>query len=220
MSYRQFTVTTFRQGYRNVVGLVLVSLLAGLALVPLAATVVVGTVPAVLGGLWTTCLLLGIVTVAAFRFTSVVAERGVQIAARPYVAAGVRHPVPGLALGAVTFAVVLAAAILVGASPEAYRAIASGFAGFLLVAWFLLTAFAAPELGEGQGLVPAIRASADRMGQTPGRVVWFLFISFACALVAGVTVATLVLFLPGVLALLAARASVDANGERSDDRDN
>lgn len=219
MKYWQFTVTTFRHGYRNIVGLVLISLLTSLALVPLVATTVVGTFLAVLGGLWTTCLLLGVVAVAAFRFTSVVSERGVSIAVLPHVAAGVRNPVPGLKIGAVTFVVVLAALVLVGASPETYRPIASGFAGFLLVAWYLLTAFAAPELSDGQGFVLAIRASAHRVGRAPDRVVWFLLISFACALVAGVTVATLVLFLPGVLALLAARASIDASGESGDDGD-
>lgn len=219
MNYREFTVTTFRAGYRNLVGLVLISLLVGLALVPIVAAAVVGTSLALLGGLWTTCLLVGIVVIAGFRFTSHVAERAVPIAVLPAVAAAIRNPTAGLALGAVTFGVVVFATVLVGVSPGGYRPLASGFAAFLLVAWLLLGAFAAPELGSGLGLRPAIRASAARVARSPQRVAWFLVVSFACTLLAGVTVVTLVLFLPGLLALLAARAATGAETSASASND-
>lgn len=216
MNYRQFTITTVRYGYRNLVGLIVFSLLAGLALTPLAAMAFVGTSLALLGGLWTSCLLLGIVAIGAFRFTAIVAERGVPIEIRPNVAFAVRNPTTGLAVGTVTFGVVVAAVTLVGLVPGAYRPMAAGFSGFLLVAWYLLTAFAAPELGDGRRLSRALRASADRLGRSPGRVAWFLVLSFASTLIAGVTVVTLLLFLPGVLALLAARAAIGVDPVNSD----
>lgn len=214
MNYREHTVATVRAGYRNVVGLVVVSILAALALVPLAATTVVGTWLALLGGLWTTCLLLGIVSTAAFRFASVVAERGVPVAVRPNVIPAIRNPVPGILVGVVSFVVLLTSVVLIGVAPEPYRPIASGFVGFLLIAWFLLVAFAAPELGDGRGLSLSIRASADRLVRSPYRVAWFLLLAVVCTLVAGLTVVTLVLFLPGVLALLAASAAL---GDETDE---
>lgn len=137
-------------------------------------------------------------------------------------AAAIRNPIPELALDAVTFATVVLAAVLVGVTPGTYRPIPSGFSAFILVTWLLLTAFAAPELGSGLGLGPAIRTSTDRLGRFPQRVAWLLVVSFACTLVVGVTVVIFVLFLPGVLALLAARAATGAetstsivNGKRS-----
>lgn len=219
MNYRQFTITTLRYGYRNLVGLVVFSLLTGLALAPLAAMGFVGTSFALLGGLWTSCLLLGIVAIGAFRFTVTVAERGVPIEVLPNVAFAVRNPTTGLAVGAITFGVVVAAVTLVGLAPGTYRPVVAGFAGFLLVAWYLLAAFAAPELGDGRGLSIALRASADRLGRSPGRVAWLLVLSFTCAIIAGITVLTLLLFLPGVLALLAARAAIGATPEHSETDD-
>lgn len=215
MNYGQFTVTTARHGYRNLVGLVVISLLAGLAFAPLVAMAFVGTSLALLGGLWTTCLLLGIVVVAAFRFSTTVARRGVPMAILPSVASALRSPTTGLAVGTVTFGIVVVAVAVVGIMPEAYRPMAVGFAGFLLVAWFLITAFAAPELGDGRRLSPALRKSGIRIGRSPDHIMLFLILSFACTLVAGVTVVTLLLFLPGVLALLAARAAIGASAENS-----
>lgn len=66
MHYKEFTVTLFRAGYRNIIELVLISLLVEVALVSLAAAVLVGTFLALVGGLWTTSLLVGIVVIAAF----------------------------------------------------------------------------------------------------------------------------------------------------------
>jgi len=211
--------TAARRGYRNLVGLVVVSLLIGAAFVPLVTTLFLGTPLAVLGGLWTTCLLLGVATIVAFHFATIVTRRGVPVPVLPSVTAGIRRPVTGLALGAVTFVVVVTGVALVGLSPDGYRPYAVGLCGFVLVAWTLLVAFAAPDFGDGRGLRPALAASASRLARSPDRVAWFLALSAACAVVAGLTVVTLVLFLPGVVALLAAHAAVDGEVEDSESGD-
>lgn len=218
MSYGQFTLATARDAYRNFAGLFAISLLTALSLVPLVATAVVGTWIALLGGLWTTCLLGGIVVAAAFRFTTTAVERGVRIELVPAVIHAVRNPTTGLLLGAGTFCVAVAAAVIVAAVPAGIRPMTAGVAGFLLTLWYLLVAFAAPELGSGRELSAALRASADRLGCSPGSILQFLVLSIACTLAAGVTVITLLLLLPGVLALLAARVSIGADEEREDDR--
>lgn len=215
MNYRESLVTLARQGYRNLVGLITISVATSFAFVPIGASVLVGTSLAVLAGLWATCLLLGVVVVAAFDFTTTVADRGVPVPVLPSFAMAVRSPQTGLKLGALAFVITVVAVGLSGVAPAAYRPFAIGISWFLVVTWFLITAFAAPELGSRQPLSTALRASADRLGRSPGRALWFVALTLVSMLIAGITVITLVLFFPGVLALLAAgiTAEIDASSD-------
>lgn len=207
MNYGRLTAETARYAYQNLVGLFTISVFAVVTLLPLGATIAVGTPLALLGGLWTTSLFGGVVAIGAMHFSTVVVERGVSVPVRPSLAAAVRSPRPGLLVGVITFAVAVAALSAVTTAPASLRTVVAGVVGFLVSAWFLLVAFGSPELGGGRSLSNALAASASRIGRGPGAVAWFLVLSFACTMLAGVTVVTLLLFLPGVLALLAARAA-------------
>ena len=205
MEYKRPIKATLSGGYENLAGLIVLSLGITLALVPLAVAGVIGTPLAVLGGLWTTCLLLGIGVVAACRFTTAVTARGVSIDLWPSVAPAIKNPTLGLKVGVVTFGVLFAAVLVLRLAPEAYRSIAVGVAAFLLVLWYLLVAFATPELGTSQRLVSALQASGVRLVASPESVLAFLVLTLVCAFVTGITVITMGLFLPGLLALLAAQ---------------
>jgi hypothetical protein len=216
MSVSGVVVDAGRNGYENVGGLIVVSLGAALASVPVAVAGVVGTAAAVLGGLWATSLLLGVVVVAGFRFAHAVATRGVSVGLRSTVAPAVTDPVPGLKLGAATFVVLAGAGAAALAVPAAYRPVGVGFAAFSLTLWYLVVAFAAPELGTGRRVVPALRAGVARLVAAPGTAVAFLVLTALCTVAAGVTVVTTALLLPGALLLLAAQttAEIDANAGR------
>lgn len=195
-------------GVPNLVGLSVVSVAVNLTVLPFLVTVPLGTVPAVIGGLWTTCLLFGVALVGLFRFTTTVADRGVAVAVVPHLVAAVKRPWVGFGLGAVTFVVILGV-LLTGLAPGEFRAVAVGAGAFVVVCWYLVVAFAAPELGAGSSARPAIRSGAVRFAQSPVAAVSFLLLSILCTAVAGVTVVTLVLFLPGVLGLFAVTVAVD-----------
>lgn len=205
---------TARHGYRNLVGTLTVSLLVSAAVVPLLAMATVGTPLAVLAGLWATCLLVGVVLVGAFRFATAVARRGVPIAVVPELRAALAAPRTGIALGVSTFAVLAACLALAGLTPTGLQSIAVGVAAFLLVDWYLVVGFAAPEIGNGEPLPAALRTGVDRLLGAPSAVAVFLVVSFACALLAGVTVVTVGLFLPGVLCLLAAHVTDAVDADR------
>mgnify|MGYP000268305596 CR=1 FL=1 len=205
---------TARHGYRNLVGTLTVSLLVSLAAVPLLLMATVGTPLAVLAGLWGTCLALGVVLVGGLNFATAVAQRGVPIAVVPELRAGLAAPRTGLALGASTFAVLATCLALVGLTPAGLQSIAVGVAAFLLVDWYLVVGFAAPEIGNGEPLRRALRAGVDRLLSAPNAFAVFLTLSFACALFAGVTVVTVGLFLPGTLCLLAAHVTDAVDAER------
>lgn len=211
MEYRRTVVTTMRRGYENLGGLVVLSLGTTLSLAPIAVASIVGTPLVALAALWATSLLLGLVLVAASRFTTTVAARGVSVDLRPTVTPAVRNPVPGLELGTATFGVLLVAGGSSILAPVAYRSVGVGFAVFTLVLWYLLVAFATPELGANRRLVPALRASSIRLIESPVSATVFLALTLVCTIVTGVTVVTMGLLLPGALSLLAAQmaAAVD-----------
>jgi len=207
--FRQSLVAVGRVGWRNLVGLVVVTLTVWLTMVPLLAVLVVGTPIAILGGLWTTCLLLGIALVVVFRFTSRAVERGVGVALWPSFRAAADQIRVGLALGATTFGILVVSLAVVGVSPDPYWGTAVGISGFLLVFWYLLVGLASPELAVGSSLGTAIRAGGLRFVSSPILAVWFLFLSVLASLVAGATLITLLVFLPGVLGLLAMQIATD-----------
>lgn len=217
MNAKETLGSAVRHGYRNLVGTIVVSLLVSLSLAPLVVTLRVGTSLAVLGGLWTSSLLLGVALVGGFRFATTVAERGVPIAVLPSLRAAVAAPGTGLGVGVVTFVVTVASLALALLAPSTFRAVATGVAVFLLVDWFLVVAFSAPELGDGQPLRGALRAGVDRLLVAPSAVALFLAASFLCVVVAGVTVVTIGLFLPGALCLLAAHVTVAVDADRASD---
>lgn len=217
MSYRQTAAATARTGARNVVGVAAASLLLSLTVLPLVVAVPFGTV-AVVGGLWATCLLFGAALVGTFRFTVEAADRGVSVSFRPHFVAAVVEPTLGLKLGASTFAVLVCAAAGVGLAPATYRGIVGGVAAFTLVCWYVVVAFASPELAAGTSLRSALGTGATRAAATPIAAVLFVLLSAACAALAGVTVITVFLLLPGALALLGSAAAL-AVGADSRERD-
>lgn len=218
MTYRESARATARTGASNPVGIAVVSVAVSLSALPLLAALAVGTVPAALGGLWTSCLLFGLAVVSLFGFATVAADRDAAVSALPHLAASVKRPWPGIGLGAVTF-VVLVIAFATGLAPDRIRAAAVGAAAFLLVCWYVVVAFAAPELGDGAALIPALRAGFGRFARAPLAALWFLLLSLVCLVVAGITVVTLAVFLPGVLGVLAVHvaapigASTDSRAE-------
>jgi hypothetical protein len=213
MDHKRRIKATLSDGYANFAGLIVLSLGLTLALIPLAIAGVLGTPLVVFAGLWTSCLLLGISIVVTFRFTVTVAARGVSVDLWSTTVPALRNPIPGLTLGVATFGVFLTTGIVFLFTPATYRPFAVGVAAFLLVLWYLLTAFATPELGTGQGVAPAVRASGVRLVESPELAIVFLVLTVVCTLVAGMTVVTMGLLLPGVLALLAAELVTSANGE-------
>ena len=216
MAYKQSIKAALTGGYRNLAGLIVLSLGITLAFVPLAAAGVIGTPLAVLGGLWTTCLLLGIGVVAACRYTTIVAARGVSIDLWPSIVPALKDPTLGLKVGAATFCVLLLAVLVPLLAPGPYRSIGIGVAAFLLVLWYLLVAFATPELGTSRRLGSALRASGVRLVESPGSAVAFLVLTLACTILTGITVVTMGLFLPGILSLLAAQLATAANGDTNE----
>ncbi|MFB6074779.1 MAG: hypothetical protein ABEJ89_07185, partial [Haloarculaceae archaeon] len=138
-----------------------------------------------------------------FGFTSRAVDRGVGVTVWPSFRAVWRRTRVGMTLGGATFGVVVASLAVIGVSPVPYRAIAVGVAGFLLVFWYVLIGLASPELGAGSALRPAVRAAAVRFARSPTTTGWFLGLSLVASVVAGVTLVTVFLFLPGVLGLIA-----------------
>lgn len=212
MKYYQLVTSTLDHGRKNLIGLVVFSVALTLTVVPLVITLLVGGSLAVLGGLWATCLLFGFAVVATFHFTVAAAKRGVSIKVWPCFRMAAKRSRVGFELGVVTFVVVVGVMALVTFTPTAYRSFAVGSASFLLVSWYTLVCFAAVELGNGKRLLAALRSSSVRILQSPLATAWFVLLSFACMLIAGITVITMVVLLPGVLGLLAANivAAVDS----------
>jgi hypothetical protein len=207
MTIREVIGTVVRTGIPNLVGLAGASILASLTFLPLLVSMSFGTVPAVVGGMWTTCLLLGVALVGLFRFATTVADRGVAVSVVPALVAAAKRPRVGFELGAVTFFVILGA-LLAGLVPGMLRAVTVGVGIFLVLIWYLVVALAAPELGAGFSLFPALGAGAARFARSPLAAASFLLLSTGCAIIAGVTVVTVVFFLPGVLGLLAVHVAV------------
>lgn len=201
--YRETLVAAGRTVWYNLTGVVIVTLAVWVTLVPLLATVAIGRPFAVLGGLWATCIALGVALVALFRYATTVVDREARVEVGASVRAAVEHPRVGMVLGASTFGVVVAGLGVVGLAPDGVRGTAAGLAGFLLVFWYLLVGFGSPELGAGESLRTALRAGGLRIGRSAVGTVGFLGLSALVSLAAGVTVVTLVLFLPGLLGLLA-----------------
>jgi hypothetical protein len=216
MSYRQAVERTLRDGRKNPFGVAAVSLAASMALAPLVATLSVGTLAAVLGGLWATSLLLGVVTVAAFRLADEIARRGVRVETHLVLAGGV-GPVAGLKLGGVTFlfgvpTVTGAAFASAGEVPAATVGVTAAFPVF----WYLWVGLSAPELAGDVGIVRALQAGGTRAVATPLATVWFLCGSIVFGALAGLFVIVTVVFLPGTLALFAVHVARAADGGDAD----
>ncbi|WP_148414186.1 hypothetical protein [Haloferax sp. KTX1] len=214
MNAQRIVADTVRNGYRNLVGTVVVSVLVSLSVLPLVAMLFVGSPLAVLTGLWATTLLSGVGLVVGFRFASTVAERGVSVPIWSEVRAGVEAPRTGLLLGGLTFLVVLVSIGLMTIVPAGLAPYATGVAASALACWYLVVGFASPELAALAPLRTALRASLARLLSAPSAVVLFTIVSLACTLVAGVTVVTVGFFLPGILCLLAAHVTVAVDEDR------
>lgn len=207
--FRRTLVAVGQVGWRNLVGLVVVTLTVWLTTLPVVVVATLGTPVALLGGLWTTCLLLGIALVVVFQFTSRAVDRGVGVPVWPSFRSAVDRVRVGLVLGVTTFGVVIASLAMVGLSPPPYRGTAVGVAGFTLVFWYLLIGLGSPELAAGTSLRAVVRAGGLRFVTSPPLAAWFLVLSVLASLIAGVTLITLLVFLPGVLGLLAMQVATD-----------
>ncbi len=194
---------------RNFVGIVMFSLIVWFTVIPLVVSLAVGSVSGILGGLWATCLLVGIALVGLFRYSTTVIDRGTQIEVRPSLEAAIRSPRVGMGLGVVTFGAIVAAVVLPNLAPSTYRPFVAGFARFPLVLWYLVVGLASPELGNGSALRPALRAGFLRFVTAPLRGTAFALVSLLVALATGLTVVTVFVFLPGALGLIAARIATD-----------
>lgn len=207
MNYRSVIEATARNGYQNLVGTFVVSVLLSLAVLPLGLATFVQTSLVVLAGLWASCLLLGLLLIGAFGFSITVAERGVPVAVVPELRSAFDAPKLGLTVGGATFVVTLATIAAIVLTPPTFRMVGVGVAGFLLVDWYLLVGFAAPEIAGGESFRSALAASVNRALGAPASVALFLVLSLVCALAAGATLITVILFLPGVLCLVAAHVT-------------
>lgn len=203
VSYLKLLRATIGHGSHNLLGLGITSILVSLSFVPLILSLFVGTDLVIFGGLWATCLLLGICLVATFRFTKKVTDRGVPVKVLPSLTVTASQPGTGLAVGTATFAVFVISILFVTYVANWLQAIGVGSALFVLILWYVLLALSSPELGDGQRLRPALTAGVRRFYRSPGRGIWFVVLSCLFALIAGLTVITVVVFLPGVLVLLA-----------------
>jgi hypothetical protein len=215
MNYRSVIEATARNGYRNLVGTLVVSVLLSLAVLPLGLATVVQTPLAVLAGLWASCLFVGLLLVGAFSFTITVAERGVPIAVLPELRSALNAPKLGLTVGGATFVVILTSIAAVVLTPPVFRDVGVGVAGFLLVDWYLLVGFASPEIAGSESLRSALAASVERALQAPAAAAFFILLSFVCVLVAGATLVTIVFILPSGLCLMAAHVTIEIDADRS-----
>ena len=194
--------SSVRSASQNLIGIAVVSVLLCLTFVPIALTLPFGTL-AVVGGLWATCLLNGLVLVATFRYTSTLASRQVFVRTRRHVRFSETYRT-GLSLGVVTFAVALVGVVVLFApTAGVFRWTSVGIALSLLVLWYALTALSSPELGRGDPLHHALRMGLSRFSIAPVASIWFLVASFVLFVLTGITVVTVVVILPGSLALLA-----------------
>ena len=215
MVYRESVELTVRDTVRNSVGVLFVSLLFSAALVPFATTVLVSGRFAWLFGLWTSCLLCGVVVVAGFRMMTEVAARHESIPTAPFWR-GLRTEWPaGVAVGAVTFALLVAAAVLTNLPLSGLAGQTVGVAGvYLLLGWGLLLGFALPVYARttdgGSGSFPfrtgrfALAAGVETVVREPLATLWLLVQTAGWTFIAVVTVVTPILLLPGFLVLLAA----------------
>jgi hypothetical protein len=218
MDYRRSVEVTVRDAVRNSLGLLVVSLLFSASLLPFSTTIFFSVPLAWVAGLWTTCLLAGVVTVAGFRLATEVAARHESISLAPLWRGFREDWLVGMAIGALTFGLLVVAILL-------FSVRLSGIAGqtinlfgvYLLIGWLLLLGFALPIYGRLTGpasaTIPignlrfAFRAGLDAFVRNPGGAFWLLVQAAGWTFIAVVTIVTPVLFLPGFLVLLASEVT-------------
>jgi len=216
MVYRESVELTVRDTVRNSVGVLAVSLLFSAALVPFTSTILISGPLAWLIGLWTSCLLCGVIVVAGFRLMTEVAARHESI---PTTALwrGLREEWPaGVAVGGVTFGLIVLAGLLLTLSIPGLGGQVLGLTGvYLVVGWGLLMAFALPVYARTERTTDlpvtegrfALVAGVEMLLREPLPTVWLLVQTVGWTFIAVVTIVTPVLLLPGFLVLLAAEVA-------------
>lgn len=204
MEYRRSVERTFRNAARNPVGLVVVSVLVTATWLPFLTAALLPGGFVWVGGLWTSCLLFGIVAVGAFRLTDVIAERGIPLGTA-YLWEGMRQQWrAGLVVGFGTF---LAGIAGVGLFANPFRGLlglsiqVSGV--YVVVGWWTWAAFSLPGLS-GRRLRPreAFAGGGVLLLARPVAAIWLLVQTAGVTVVALATVVTPVLLLPGATTLL------------------
>lgn len=218
MVYRESVELTVRDTVRNSVGVLFVSLLFSAALLPFASTALVSGRFAGVVGLWTSCLLCGVVVVSGFRLMTEVAARHESIPTTPLWRGLKSEWFAGVAVGTVTFALVVGVAVLTSLPLSGLAGQTVGVAGvYLLVGWGLLLGFALPVYArttDGDvGAFPfrtgrfALSAAVETVVREPLATLWLLVQAAGWTFIAVVTVVTPILLLPGFLILLAAEVA-------------
>lgn len=221
MEYRRSVELTVRDTVRNSLGVLAVSLLFSTTFLPFATTVVLLNPLAWLAGLWTSCLLAGVVAVASFRLTTEIAARHESIPTTPFWRSLRKDWPAGLAVGAASFGVLVLAAMLANLSLSGLAGQVATVAGvYAAIGWGLLLAFALPiyartedVVAEGDDGTPAFPVERVRFAlasglevlvREPRATIWLLVQAVGWSFIALVTLITPVLLLPGFLSLLAA----------------
>lgn len=223
MKYRKPPVDAIRLGTKNAIPLVAVSALTSLAALPLATSALLAPGFGWVAGMWTTCLLWGIVLVGGFAQCVAVAERQVHTGTAALWAGIRRGWLGGLIIGVATFGLCLSAIGLVVLPYGGLRGTSlSLIAAYLVVGWVLLLAFSLPSYvrDDDRDLRGAFASGFDRILRAPGAAVWFLLQSIGWTILSVVTLVTPFLLLPGFLMLLAvtitdAAVKADAESEQA-----
>jgi hypothetical protein len=214
MDYRRSVEVTLRDAVQNPLGLLWISLAFSVALVPFSATVFFAIPFAWLAGLWTSCLLCGVVLVAGFRLMTEIAVRHESISTMPFWE-GVRHNWrDGLAIGVGTFAVLLVAVLLFSVPLSGIFGQSINLLGvYLVIGWIHLLAFSLPvyarirredaTIFSIQTVRFAFVTGMRTLLQNPKALLWLFVQSLGWSFIALITIITPVLLLPGFLTLLA-----------------
>lgn len=222
MKYRRPAVDAVRLGAKNAVPLVAVSALVSLVTIPLASSALLAPDYGWLAGMWTSCLLGGIVLVGGFAQCTAIAERQMHTGTAPLRGGMRRGWRGGLVIGIVTFGLFLGAIGLMVLPYSGLRGTGlSLIAGYLVTGWFVLLAFSLPSYARGDGaqsLRGAFATGLDRILRTPGAAVWYLVQSAGWIILSVLTLVTPFLLLPGFLMLLAVTIT-DAAEDRADVED-
>lgn len=215
MVYKESVELTIRDMVRNSLGVLFISVLFSAALAPFATTALVSGRFAWLAGLWTSCLLCGVVVVAGFRLATEIAARHESIPTTPFWRALREEWPAGIAIGTVTFCLAILAAVLLNLPLSGLAGQTIGLAGiYAAIGWGLLLGFALPVYSRTErsddGPFPvaesrfALAAGVEMLVREPLATLWLLVQAAGWTFIAAITLVTPVLLLPGFLVLFAA----------------
>lgn len=207
MQYADTVVRTVRLTVRNPFAIVLVSVAATVATVPLLTGVLVAGPLGAVVGLWTTSMLLGFVAVGCARIVTVVYEREVSLGTS-YFWEGIRSgttmaPVVGFG----TFVVALVALVLALNPLQGVLGLSIALLGvYALLAWYVVATFAL-AMWAASDRPSGVRSSFVDGGvlvlEHPVAAVWVLVQTVGWALLSVPLIIAPGLLLPGFAQLVA-----------------